>query len=110
MDLKYKHLATEKLSDNEISKIASEYYQKIGLDENLYKLTETRVNDYYFQNQSSDLLGASFYKYYNGIANKYESFNVSFISVNGEIMLNSILINIDNSFQNNEVSFFCQSS
>ena len=103
MDLKYKHLATEKLSDNEISKIASEYYQKIGLDENLYKLTETRVNDYYFQNQSSDLLGASFYKYYNGIANKYESFNVSFISVNGEIMLNSILINIDNSFQNNEV-------
>ena len=84
MDLKYKHLATEKLSDNEISKIASEYYQKIGLDENLYKLTETRVNDYYFQNQSSDLLGASFYKYYNGIANKYESFNVSFISVNGK--------------------------
>ena len=103
MDLKYKHLATEKLSDNEISKIASEYYQKIGLDENLYKLAETRINDYYFQNQSSDLLSANFYKYYNGIANKYESFNVSFISVNGEIMLNSILINIDNSFQNNEV-------
>ena len=103
MDLKYKHLATEKLSDNEISKIASEYYQKIGLDENLYELAETKTNDYYFQNQSSDLLSASFYKYYNGIANKYESFNVSFISVNGKIMLNSILINIDNSFQNNEV-------
>lgn len=103
MDLKYKHLPTEKLLDEEISKIAKDFYQKIGLDENLYKLAETRVNDYYFQNQASDLLSASFYKYYNGIANKYESFNVSFISVNGEIMLNSILINIDNSFQNNEV-------
>lgn len=103
MDLKYKHLPTEKLSDDEISRIATDYYKKIGLDENLYKLTETKINDYYFQNQASDLLSANFYKYYNEIANKYESFHVAFISVNGEIMLNSIIVNLDNTFQNNEV-------
>ena len=103
MDLKYKHYPTEKLSDGEISRIATEYYKKTGLDENLYKLTETKINDFYFENHGNDLLSAKFYKYYNGIANKYESCFVSFISVNGEIMLYSIIINIDNTFQNNEV-------
>ena len=103
MELKYKHFPTEKLSDDEISRIATQYYQKIGFDENLYILTETKVNDFYFENHGNDLLTAKFYKYYNGIANKYESCSVSFISVNGEVMLYSIIINIDNTFQNNEV-------
>ena len=49
------------------------------------------------------MLGANFYKYYDGVANKYESFSVSFLSVNDDIFLNTVQIGEDKSFQNNEV-------
>lgn len=103
MDLKYKHLPTEVLSDKEISEIAKDYYSKLELEENLYLLTETKVNDFYFQNQGSKLLSATFNKYYDGLANKYESVNISFISSNESIYLNTIIVYPDSSFQNNDV-------
>lgn len=103
MDLKYKHLKSEVLADEEIARIATEYYNKLELKEGAYKLSKTKAQDYYFENKSNKLLGANFYKYYDGIANKYESFNVSFMAVNGEIMLNSILLSTDNTYQKNNV-------
>lgn len=101
MDLKYKHLQSQILTDEEISKVAIEVYNKLGLEEGEYKLSKTNVQDYYFENQGSKLLGANFYKYYDNIANKYESFNVSFIVVDEQILLNTILLNKDSSYQKN---------
>lgn len=103
MDLKYKHLKTQKLSDDEIAKVAQNVYNELGIEENEYKLADTSIDNYYFENQSNDLLGANFYKYYDGVANKYESFSVSFLSVNDDIFLNTVQIGEDKSFQNNEV-------
>ena len=103
MDLKYKHLKTQKLSDDEIAKVAQNVYNELGIEENEYKLADTSIDNYYFENQSNDLLGANFYKYYDGVANKYESFSVSFLSVNDNIFLNTVQIGEDKSFQNNEI-------
>jgi hypothetical protein len=60
-----------------------------------------QLEDYYFENQASKLLGATFNKYYDGIKNQYESFNVSFIVVDGKVMLNSVLLNKDTTYQKN---------
>ena len=103
MDLKYKHLDSQELNNEEIAKVANDIYNKLGMKEGEYKLTKTTSQDHYFENQSNKLLGANFYKYYDDIANKYESFSVSFITVNGEIYLNSVLLNKDSSYQNNPV-------
>ena len=103
MDLKYKHFQTDILEDDEIAKVANDIYNKLGMKEGEYKLTKTTSQDHYFENQSNKLLGANFYKYYDDIANKYESFSVSFIAVNGQIYLNSVLLNRDSSYQKNPV-------
>ena len=103
MDLKYKHLNTQELKDEEIGKVATDIYNTLGIEEGKYTLTKTTAQDYCFENQTNILLGANFYKYYDGIANKNESFNVSFLNYNGEIYLNSILIGTDNTYQNNPV-------
>ena len=103
MDLKYKHLDTQVLEDEEIAKVANDIYNKLGMKEGEYKLTRTTSQDYYFENQSSKLLGANFYKYYEDIANKYESFSVSFMAIDGQIYLNSVLLNKDSSYQKNPV-------
>ena len=103
MDLKYRHLDSQVLDDEEIAKVVTDIYNKLGFEENKYILSETTVQDYCFQNQSNKLLSANFYKHYDDIANKNESFSVSFMSYNGQIYLDSISINNDNTFQNNPV-------
>lgn len=103
MDLKYKHLDSQILDDEEIRKISTDIYNKLGIEKNKYILSKTTAQDYYFESQANKLLGANFYKYYDGIANKNESLNISFMYYNGEIYLNSVLINKDDTYQNNPV-------
>lgn len=103
MDLKYKHLDSQVLDDEEIAKVATDIYNKLGIEEGKYTLSKTSAQDYSFENQTNKLLGANFYKYYDGIANRNESFSVSFMYDNGKIYLNSILIGTDNTYQNNPV-------
>ena len=102
MDLKYKHLPTQKISNEEISKIATNIYEKLGIN-NEYKLTETKINDYYFENQSSDLIQASFNKYYENIANKYESLDITFLVSENKMYLNTIRVCKDNSYEKNDL-------
>lgn len=103
MDLKYKHLDSQELNDEEIAKVATDIYNKLGIEEGKYTLSKTSAENNAFQNQTNILLVANFYKYYDGIPNKNESFNVSFLNYNGEVYLNSVSVNNDNTFQNNPV-------
>lgn len=103
MDLKYRHLDSQVLDDKEIAKISTDIYNKLGIEEGKYTLSKTSAQDYSFENQTNKLLGANFYKYYDGIANKNESLSISFMWHNGKTYLNSILINNDNTYQNNPV-------
>lgn len=103
MDLKYKHLDSQELNNEEIAKVATDIYNKLGLEDGKYILTKTSAENNAFQNKTNILLVANFYKYYDGIANKNESFNVSFLNYNGEIYLDTVSINNDNHFQNNPV-------
>lgn len=103
MDLKYKHLDSQVLDNEEIGEIATDIYNKLGIEKGKYILSKTSAQDYSFENQTNKLLEANFYKYYDGIANNNESLSISFMWHNGEIYLNSILINNDNTYQNNPV-------
>ena len=103
MDLKYKHLDSQELNAEEIAKVATDIYNKLGIEEGKYILSKTSAENNAFQNQTNILLVANFYKYYDGIPNKNESFNVSFLNYNGEVYLNSVSVNNDNTFQNNPV-------
>ncbi len=103
MDLKYRHLDSQVLDDKEIAKISTDVYNKLEIEEGKYTLSKTSAQDYSFENQTNKLLGANFYKYYDGIANKNESLSISFMWHNGKTYLNSILINNDNTYQNNPV-------
>ena len=103
MNLKYRHLDSQVLDDKEIAKISTDVYNKLGIEEGKYTLSKTSAQDYSFENQTNKLLGANFYRYYDGIANKNESLSISFMWHNGKIYLNSILINNDNTYQNNPV-------
>ena len=103
MDLKYRHLDSQVLEDEEIVKVATDIYNKLGIEEGRYTLSETTAQDYYFENQANKELGANFYKYYEGIANKNESFNVYFMYDKGKVYLVSVSINNDNTYQNNPV-------
>ena len=103
MDLKYRHLDSQVLDDKEIAKISTDVYNKLEIEEGKYTLSKTSAQDYLFENQTNKLLGANFYKYYDGIANKNESLSISFMWHNGKTYLNSILINNDNTYQNNPV-------
>ena len=103
MNLKYRHLDSQVLDDKEIAKISTDVYNKLEIEEGKYTLSKTSAQDYSFENQTNKLLGANFYKYYDGIANKNESLSISFMWHNGKTYLNSILINNDNTYQNNPV-------
>ncbi len=103
MDLKYKHLPTQKISNEDISKIATNIYEKLRINDE-YKLTETKINDYYFENQSSDLIQASFNKYYENIANKYESLDITFLVSEDKMYLNTIRVCKDNSYEKNDLT------
>lgn len=103
MDLKYKHLNSQELNDEKIAKVATDIYNKLGIEEGEYTLSKTSAENNAFQNQTNILLVANFYKYYDGIPNKNESFNVSFLNYNGEVYLDSVSVNNDNTFQNNPV-------
>lgn len=101
MDLKYKHLQTQILADEEIAKVAKSIYERLGIEEGKYELAETKVEEVYFEDQANKLLGARFYKNYDGIENRYELFSVSFLVVDDKVILNSILLNEDNTYQKN---------
>lgn len=103
LDLKYKHLKSDNITIEEATNIAKEIYSKIGLEEGEYELTKIEEQENYFENKENKIWGANFYKKYNGIENKYESFTVGFIAVNGNILIDTINLNKDDSFQKNPI-------
>lgn len=101
MDLKYKDLKSEILTNEEISNVANDVYNKLEIDDELYKISNILVEDHFFRNKANKVMEAKFYKYYDGIANQYESFNVSFIAVDGKTLFESIILNTDDTYQKN---------
>ena len=103
MELPYKHLQSDELSDEEISNIATEIYNRLEINDSNYKVYETKIQNLTSQDQTSKMLEANLCKFYDGVKNTLENCRILFMVIDDEIFLNSITFTIDTSYQDNPI-------
>lgn len=103
LDLKYKNLQQDEITENQAKKIAYNTYEKLGLDKNNYELYSVKKEEFVFESNLKSLWGATFLKKENNVYNKYENFSVAFIVVNNKVMYDTININADAEKVNNPI-------
>ena len=92
LDLKYKKLTPDTISEDMAKQIAYDTYKKIGIPEGEYELYSIKQEESFFQNNIRTLWGANFQKIENGVYNKYKKFSVAFVVVNNEVLYDTINI------------------
>lgn len=103
MELSDRHLQSDELSDDKISNIATQIYNRLEINDNIYKVYETKIQEINSKSQTSKMLEANLCKYYGDVKNPLESCKILFIAIDDEIFLNSITFNIDSSYQDNPI-------
>ena len=103
MELSDRHLQSDELSDDKISNIATQIYNRLEINDNIYKVYETKIQEINSKSQTSKMLEANLCKYYGDVKNPLESCKILFIAIDDEIFLNSITCNIDSSYQDNPI-------
>lgn len=103
-DLKYQHLESDQISEEEAKKIAQKLYEQTDLlHKEEYELQKIEEIPHFFQNQGTEEWNVSFCKKYDGIFNPYESVTITFLVYKGEVKLEGIKINKINNFQDNRI-------
>lgn len=92
LDLKYKDLNQDIITEEQAKQIAVEAYKRLELNENNYELYSVKKEEYVFQNSTKALWGATFFKKENNVYNNHEKFSVAFIVVDNKIMYDTINI------------------
>lgn len=95
LDLKYKNITPDTISQKEATDIANSIFKKLGLEEN-YEIYNIKEEISSFNNNQKKIWGVQYYKNYDGILNKYESVSISFMIVNQSIIYDTININTNN--------------
>lgn len=103
MELPYKHLQSDELSDEEISNIATEIYNRLEIKNSNYKVYETKIQNLTSQYQTSKMLEANLCRFYDNVKNTLENCRILFMVIDDEIFLNSITFDIDSSYQDNPI-------
>lgn len=103
MELPDRHLQSDELSDDKISNIATKIYNRLEINNNIYKVYETKIQEINSKNQISKMLEANLCKYYGDVKNPLESCKILFIAIDDEIFINSITFNMDSSYQDNPI-------
>lgn len=103
LDLKYKDLHQDIITEEQAKQIAVDTYEKLELNKNDYELYSVKKDEYVFGNSTKTLWGATFMKKENNVYNKYESFSVAFIVVNNKIMYDTINISPNTEKVNNPI-------
>lgn len=96
MELKYKNLTLDEISEEKRKQIAYEVYDTLGFQEKEYEL-ET-------YNQKTDrLYGCQFYKKYHGVYNRFQGITVGYMVVDGKVLYDTINIYHSNHYEDNEI-------
>ena len=96
MELKYKNLTLDEISEEKRKQIAYEIYDILRFQEEEYELEN--------YNQKTDrLYGCQFYKKYHGIYNKFQGITVGYMVVDGKVLYDTINIYHSNHYENNEI-------
>lgn len=104
MELKYKHINSDEISDEKAKEIAYDIYHKLGFKDGEYELVDYNTRqENYFQNESNIICGFNFYKTYNGVINNFEKVSGSYIIKDNQIFLNTISVQNTNRYENNPI-------
>lgn len=103
--LKYNKYEVDKIEKEIAIDIAKEKVQKFGVNIDEYELYDAEEREHYFNQKCVNQWDVFFDKYYDSVVNLAESVKISFFVINGEVKIESIYINTDNSFENNKVVF-----
>lgn len=103
LDLKYKDLNQDIITEEQAKQIAVDIYEKLELNKNDYELYSIKKDEYVFENNTKTLWGATFSKKENNVYNKYENFSVAFIVVDNKIMYDTINISKSTEKVNNPI-------
>lgn len=104
MELKYRNLKEDRVTDDRMKEVALDVYSKLGLKENEYELVEyNKITESYFQNKKKNLMGFRFSKKYNGIYNRFQSVSGSYIVSDGKVIYNTVSISDTNCYENNPI-------
>ena len=103
LDLKYKELQQDVITEEQAKQIAYDTYQKLELNKNNYELYSVKKDKYVFENNTKTLWGATFLKKENNVYNKYENFSVAFIVVDNKIIYDTINISTNTEEINNPI-------
>ena len=103
LDLKYKDLNQDIITEEQAKQIAIDTYEKLELNKNDYELYSIKKDEYVFENNTKTLWGATFLKKENNVYNKYENFSVAFIVVDNKIMYDTINISKSTEKVNNPI-------
>ncbi len=103
LDLKYKELQQDVITEEQAKQIAYDTYQKLELNKNNYELYSVKKDEYVFENNTKTLWGATFLKKENNIYNKYENFSVAFIVVDNKVIYDTINISTNTEEINNPI-------
>ena len=102
LDLKYKELQQDVITEEQAKQIAYDTYQKLELNKN-NELYSVKKDEYVFENNTKTLWGATFLKKENNIYNKYENFSVAFIVVDNKVIYDTINISTNTEEINNPI-------
>lgn len=103
LDLKYKDLNQDIITEEQAKQIAVDTYEKLELNKNDYELYSIKKDEYVFENNTKTLWGATFLKKENNVYNKYENISVAFIVVDNKIMYDTINISKSTEKVNNPI-------
>lgn len=92
LDLKYRNLMPDTISEDKAKQIAYDTYKKIEILEDEYELHSIKQEKSLFQNNTRTLWGANFQKIENGVYNKYKNFSIAFVVVNNKVLYDTINI------------------
>ena len=96
MELKYKNLTLDDISEEKRKQIAYEIYDTLGFQEKEYEL-ET------YNQKTNKLYGCRFYKKYHDIYNKFQGVTVGYMVVEGKVLYDTINIYHSNHYEDNEI-------
>lgn len=103
IDLKYKELNQENISEEKAKRIALDTKEILGLNESEYELYSIKQEQSNFENKIKKIWGVTFLKKEGEIYNKYASISISFIVVNNKVLYDTINIGNNSEDINNPI-------
>lgn len=91
------------ISQDEAMGIAKNLFEKFGIDYTGYDVKYAEERDCYYNQTHNKVWNICFSKFYDGVCDEKDSIQTNFLIINGELFIESIYDNRDNTFESNKI-------